>query len=76
MPPKFHLENEDAVAKLDALVNTFSPDKPVELNEIIRHGFASLALREDWLRKELPGNHCLFQTSVFWNEHFYTYKIA
>jgi len=42
----------------------------VELNVIIRHGFAPLALREAWFREALPENYCLFQTSVLWNEHF------
>ena len=42
----------------------------MELNVIICHGFASLALREAWLREALPENRCLFQTSVFWKKHF------
>jgi len=59
LPSQFVLENLEAIEKLDApLVNTFFPKLPAELNGIICHGFASLALREAW-------NHCLFQTSVF-----------
>ena len=54
--------------KLDALIDTFFPNLPVDLNGIIYHGFASLALREDWPRGILSENHCLWQTSVFWNE--------
>ena len=74
MPPEFMLENEDNIKKLDELVDTFFPNLPVDLNGIIRHGFASLALREDWLRGMLPENHCLWQTSVFWNENFIDLK--
>ena len=70
LPPQYVLETLEAIEKLDALINTFFPKLPVELNGIIRHGFASLVLREAWLCEELPENHCLFQTSVFWNEYF------
>ena len=70
LPPQFIFENKEAIVKLDALLNTFFPNLPVELNGIIRHGFASLALREAWLCKKMPENHCLWQTSVFWNGHF------
>jgi len=42
----FNLENLEAIEKLDALVHTFIFKLPVELNGIICHGFATLALRE------------------------------
>jgi len=43
LPPQFILENKEVIEKLDALVNNFFPKLPVELNGIIRHGYASLA---------------------------------
>ena len=70
LPPIFKLESQEEKDRLDRLVRTLFPDLPVELWPIVKHGIASLALREDWFRLSLAPTNSLFQSSIFWNEDY------
>ena len=70
LPPFFQLENEEDEAVLNRLIKTLFPDLAIELWPIVKHGIASLALREDFLRQNLSANNCLFQSAIFWNEDY------
>ena len=70
LPPIFKLESQEKKDRLDRLVRTLFPDLPVELWPIVKHGIASLALREDWFRLSLAPTNSLFQSSIFWNEDY------
>ena len=48
LPPFFQLENEEDEAVLVQLIKTLFPDLEIELWPILKHGIASLALREDF----------------------------
>ena len=74
LPPKFKLETELENDMLSDLILTLFPEMVEDLWAIVRYGLASLAFRETWLRENLPANHCIFESCVWWNENFHEIK--
>ena len=74
LPPKLKLETELEHDMVNDLILTLFPLMHEDLWAIVRYGIAALALREDWLRENLPAEHCLFQSCIWWNENFQEIK--
>ena len=74
LPPRFKLQTDTEKEALDRLVLTLFPELNTELWSIVKFGLASLALRENWLKETLAADHCIFQSSVFWNTDYHTIK--
>ena len=59
---------------LNNLILTLFPEMQEDLWAIVRYGLATFALRQNWLRENLPASHCIFQSCIWWNENFHQIK--
>lgn len=73
LPPQFDLDDVGKQA-LDDLILTLFPNLNDSIWKIVKVCIAALAFRENWLREFLPVDHCLFQSSIFWNPNYQLIK--
>ena len=74
LPPIFKFESDSENQILEELILTLFPEIHEDLWAVVRYGIALVALREDWLKENLPADHCIFQSCIWWNENFCTIK--
>lgn len=68
LPPKFIFPEylkEEGQKKLNCLIDLMFPNMIVELWPVMTYGLATLAMKEAWLRDNLPDNHVMFESSIF-----------
>ena len=68
LPPKFifpeYLKEEEK-KKLSCLFDLMFANMIVGLWLVMTYGLATLAMKEAWLRDNLPDNHVMFESSIF-----------
>ena len=74
LPPIFKFESDSENQILEELILTLFPEMHEDLWAVVRYGIALVALREDWLKENLPVDHCMFQSCIWWNENFRNIK--